>query len=43
MGIKKYNPYTPSRRQMSGSDFGHFSTASAGHFRLVNQRNYDIL
>ncbi len=21
MGIKKYNPYTPSRRQMSGSDF----------------------
>ena len=21
MGIKTYNPYTPSRRQMTGSDF----------------------
>ena len=21
MGIKKYNPYTPSRRQMTGLDF----------------------
>ncbi len=26
MGIKKYNPYTPSRRQMSGSDFKEITT-----------------
>ena len=25
MGIKKYNPYTPSRRQMSGSDFAEIT------------------
>ncbi|MBR0088032.1 MAG: 50S ribosomal protein L2, partial [Lachnospiraceae bacterium] len=28
MGIKKYNPYTPSRRQMSGSDFKEITKAS---------------
>ena len=25
MGIKKYNPYTPSRRQMTGSDFAEIT------------------
>lgn len=25
MGIKKYNPYTPSRRHMTGSDFGEIT------------------
>ncbi|MCR4740218.1 MAG: 50S ribosomal protein L2 [Lachnospiraceae bacterium] len=25
MGIKKYNPYTPSRRQMTGSDFSEIT------------------
>ena len=28
MGIKKYNPYTPSRRQMSGSDFAEITKAA---------------
>ena len=25
MGIKTFNPYTPSRRQMSGSDFAEIT------------------
>ena len=25
MGIKTYNPYTPSRRQMTGSDFSEIT------------------
>ena len=25
MGIKKYNPYTPSRRNMTGSDFSEIT------------------
>ena len=25
MGIKKYNPYTPSRRHMTGSDFSEIT------------------
>ena len=25
MGIKTYNPYTPSRRQMTGSDFAEIT------------------
>ena len=25
MGIKKYNPYTPSRRHMTGSDFNEIT------------------
>ena len=28
MGIKKYNPYTPSRRQMSGSDFAEITKSA---------------
>ena len=28
MGIKKYNPYTPSRRQMSGSDFAEITKST---------------
>ncbi|MCI6676793.1 MAG: 50S ribosomal protein L2 [Clostridiales bacterium] len=28
MGIKKYNPYTPSRRQMTGSDFSEITSAT---------------
>ncbi len=28
MGIKKYNPYTPSRRQMTGLDFGDITKAA---------------
>ena len=28
MGIKKYNPYTPSRRNMTGSDFSEITASS---------------
>ncbi len=28
MGIKKYNPYTPSRRQMTGSDFSEITSST---------------
>ena len=28
MGIKTYNPYTPSRRQMSGYDFKEITTST---------------
>ena len=28
MGIKTYNPYTPSRRQMSGYDFEEITTST---------------
>jgi len=28
MGIKKYNPYTPSRRQMTGSDFSEITKST---------------
>ena len=27
MGIKSYNPYTPSRRHMTGSDFSEITEA----------------
>ncbi len=27
MGIKSYNPYTPSRRHMTGSDFSEITKA----------------
>ena len=29
MGIKTYNPYTPSRRNMTGSDFAEVTKTSA--------------
>ena len=28
MGIKSYNPYTPSRRHMTGSDFSEITAAT---------------
>ena len=28
MGIKTYNPYTPSRRNMSGSDFSEITKST---------------
>ena len=34
MGIKTYNPYTPSRRHMTGSDFSEI-TASTPEKSLV--------
>lgn len=36
MGIKKYNPYTPSRRNMTGSDFSEITTATPEKSLLVS-------
>ncbi len=36
MGIKKYNPYTPSRRHMTGSDFSEITTATPEKSLLVS-------
>ncbi len=30
MGIKTYNPYTPSRRNMTGSDFSEITKEDTG-------------
>ena len=30
MGIKTYNPYTPSRRHMTGSDFAEITKNNTG-------------
>ncbi len=36
MGIKTYNPYTPSRRQMTGSDFSEITTSKPEKSLLVS-------
>ena len=36
MGIKKYNPYTPSRRNMTGSDFSEITTDTPEKSLLVS-------
>ena len=36
MGIKKYNPYTPSRRQMTGYDFSEITTSTPEKSLLVS-------
>ena len=36
MGIKKYNPYTPSRRHMTSSDFAEITTATPEKSLLVS-------
>ncbi len=38
MGIKKYNPYTPSRRQMTGSDFNEITKCEPEKSLLVSKR-----
>ena len=36
MGIKSYNPYTPSRRHMTGSDFSEITAAKPEKSSLVS-------
>ncbi len=36
MGIKSYNPYTPSRRQMTGSDFAEITKTTPEKSLVVN-------
>ena len=38
MGIKKYNPYTPSRRQMTGSDFSEITKHTPERSLIVSKR-----
>lgn len=38
MGIKTYNPYTPSRRQMTGSDFSEITKATPEKSLLVSKK-----
>ena len=40
MGIKTYNPYTPSRRNMTGSDFSEITKKTPEKSLLVSlQKN----
>ena len=36
MGIKSYNPYTPSRRNMTGSDFSEITKTTPEKSLLVS-------
>ena len=38
MGIKTYNPYTPSRRQMTGSDFAEITKTTPEKFSACLQK-----
>ena len=38
MGIKKYNPYTPSRRNMTGSDFAEITKKTPERSLLVSSK-----
>ena len=40
MGIKKYNPYTPSRRNMTGSDFAEITTQDPEKSLLVSLKKF---
>ena len=39
MGIKKYNPYTPSRRNMTGSDFSEITKTTPEKSLLASKKN----
>lgn len=39
MGIKKYNPYTPSRRQMTGLDFAEITKTEPEKSLIVSLKN----
>ena len=38
MGIQKYNPYTPSRRKMTGSDFSEITKTTPGKTLCVSKK-----
>ena len=40
MGIKKYGPYTPSRRQMTGSDFSEITKKTPEKSLLVSLKKH---
>ena len=40
MGIKTYNPYTPSRRNMNGSDFAEITKTSPEKSLVVSLKKH---
>ena len=42
MGIKTYNPYTPSRRQMTGSDFAEITKSTPEKSLLASKSRQDV-
>ena len=42
MGIKKYTPYTPSRRHMTGSDFSEITKKKPEKSLLTSQKKHAI-
>ena len=42
MGIKTYNPYTPSRRQMTGSDFSEITKTTPEKSLLDSKKRKDL-
>ena len=40
MGIKKYNPYTPSRRNMTGSDFSEITKKTPEKSLCVSKKKH---
>ena len=43
MGIKTYNPYTPSRRQMTGSDFSEITKTTPEKSLLESKKRKAIV
>ena len=43
MGIKTYNPYTPSRRQMTGSDFSEITKTTPENSWLPRIERLDVM
>ena len=42
MGIKTYSPYTPSRRQMTGSDFSEITKTTPEKSLPVSYTHLDV-
>ena len=44
MGIKSYNPYTPSRRHMTGSDFSEITKIYTREisYRVFKEKRLDV-
>ena len=40
MGIKKFNPYTPSRRHMTSSDFSEITTSTPEKSLVVSMKKH---
>ena len=43
MGIKTYNPYTPSRRNMTGSDFSEITKHTPEKSLCVSLKKHSVV